>query len=333
MGTSHNFWLNFLGIIPLAKILGFATEELALRTNQTIGGLLNATFGNAVEVLVSVIALNNGMVGVVQSSLLGSILSNMLLVLGFCFLLGGATRSQQEFNPTAANTSSALLSIAVLSLLVPAAFVSSLKDKESDVMGSVLTLSRLTAVILLVIYALFLFFQLRTHAHLYEETNSEEHEVEIPSVTGPFAVVLLLSSTICVAINSDYLVASIEGLSHSWGLSQTFVGLVLLPIVGNAAEHVSAVTCAMKNKMELSLGIAVGSSTQIALLVTPLLVVIGWIIGQPMTLFFEAFDTVVLFISVLIVNYLINDGRSNWLEGAMLLAAYAIIAIAYYMMP
>ncbi|KAI9188185.1 hypothetical protein H9P43_002576 [Blastocladiella emersonii ATCC 22665] len=340
------FWLNFLAIIPLAKLLGFATEELALYTNQTVGGLLNATFGNLVEVLVSVIALQNGLVHVVQSSLLGSILSNLLLVLGFCFLCGGVKYSQQTFNATAANTSASLLSISVMSLLVPAAFVGSASKDEApaEVAQRVLSLSHFTAVILLVIYGLYLYFQLSSHAYLYDGSSAEgasngggdeteDEEEEVPVLTLWFAVALLTASTLCVALNSEYLVGSIEGLSTQWGLSETFVGLVLLPIVGNAAEHVSAVTFAMKNKMDLALGIAVGSSMQIALLVTPLMVVVGWIISQPMTLFFETFGTAMLFISVLVVNYIIQDGASNWLEGAMLLGAYAIIAVAYYMTP
>ncbi|KAI9223513.1 Sodium/calcium exchanger protein-domain-containing protein [Blastocladiella britannica] len=345
---TSTFWLNFLAIIPLAKLLSFATEELAMRTNQTIGGLLNATFGNMVELIVSGIALNNGLVKVVQSSLLGSILSNLLLVLGFCFFLGGTQYKMQLFNATAANTSSSLLAVSVMSLLVPAAYVGRGSMDDPEVRNGVLGLSRATSVILLAIYLMYLYFQLGTHKYLYDELEAvsgdveaaaeeaggaEQEEEEVPTLTTFFASALLVLATICIAVNSEFLVDSIEGFAASWHLPQTFVGLVLLPIVGNAAEHVGAVTFALKNKMDLALGIAVGSSLQIAILVMPVAVIAGWAMGQPMTLFFNVFDTCVLFISVLIVNYLIMDGKSNWLEGCMLLAAYAIIAIAFYMMP
>ncbi|KAL7747286.1 hypothetical protein RI367_007340 [Sorochytrium milnesiophthora] len=326
------FWINFFAIVPLAKLLGFATEELALRTNQTIGGLLNATFGNAVELIVSIIALRSGLIRVVQASLLGSILSNLLLVTGFSFLFGGIRYSEQTFNATAANTSTSLLALSVMSLLLPAAFAASMPQGKST--EGILDLSRGTAVILLVIYLCYLAFQLKTHSHLYEgQSETLDGESDEPMLTTAFAVLLLIMTTVFVSINSDYLVGSIEGLSQRWHLSQTFVGLILLPIVGNAAEHVTAVTVAMKNKMDLCIGVAIGSSTQIALLVIPLLVILGWVIGQPMTLHFETFETAVMFISVLIVNYLISDGRTNWLEGAMLLGSYATISIAFYVYP
>ncbi|KAI9152397.1 hypothetical protein H9P43_009187 [Blastocladiella emersonii ATCC 22665] len=312
------FWLNFVAIIPLAKLLSFATEELAMYTNQTIGGLLNASFGNATELLMSVIALTKGLVHVVQASLLGSILSNLLLVLGASFLAGGMKYTEQTFNATAANTSASLLSIAVMALLIPAAFVGAAKTDLKETEGRVLALSHFTAIILLVVYFLYLYFQLSTHSHLYDEKASrdpnapeteDDEEAEVPVLTSVFAGVLLLLSTVCVALNSEFLVGSIEGVSKQWGMSETFVGLILLPLVGNAAEHVSAVTFAMKNKMDLALGIAVGSSMQIALLVTPLLVVVGWIVNQPMTLFFELFDTAILFVSVLSVNYIIQESK------------------------
>ncbi|KNE66787.1 calcium/proton exchanger [Allomyces macrogynus ATCC 38327] len=330
-GAIPTFILNFLAIVPLASLLGFATEEIALRTNETIGGLLNATFGNAVEIIMAIIALSKGLVTVVQSTLLGSILSNLLLVTGFCFLCGGYNRFEQTFNRTAANTSTSLLGISVMSLLVPAAFVASFPSLNEEVETKLLVLSHGTAIILLIVYMLFIFFQLKTHAGLYSGEPSEEEEV--PVLTLWFSIGLLLVSTILVAMCSEFLVGSIEGLTKEAGLSETFVALILLPIVGNAAEHVTAVTVAMRNKMELALGVAIGSSMQIALFVTPLLVVVGWIINQPMTLYFELFDTAVLFIAVLVVNYLIADGRSNWLEGVMLLATYLILAIAFFIHP
>ncbi|KAJ3368406.1 hypothetical protein GGF31_006367 [Allomyces arbusculus] len=331
-GPIPTFILNFLAIIPLASLLGFATEEIALRTNETIGGLLNATFGNAVEIIMAIIALSKGLVSVVQSTLLGSMLSNLLLVTGFCFLFGGYNRFEQTFNRTAANTSTSLLGISVMSLLVPAAFVASFPTLPKDVVDAkVLVLSHGAAIILLIVYMLFIFFQLKTHARLYAGEPADEEEV--PVLTLWFSIGLLLVATILVAVCSEFLVGSIDGLTEEAGLSQTFVALILLPIVGNAAEHVTAVTVAMRNKMELALSVAIGSSMQIALFVTPLLVVVGWIINQPMSLDFQLFDTAVLFIAVLVVNYLIADGRSNWLEGVMLLATYLILAIAFFIYP
>ncbi|KAF1797555.1 calcium/proton exchanger [Mucor lusitanicus] len=322
------FTLNFIAIIPLAKLLGFATEEIALRSGSTIGALLNATFGNAVELILGVIALKEGLIRVVQASVLGSILSNLLLVLGFCFFLGGINRTEQKFNVTAAQTSCSLLAVTTLSLLVPAAFSAS--TPEEDTVESILELSHGVSIVLLIVYILYLLFQLKTHTFLYED---EEDETEVPSTTLPFSVGTLLIVACVVSVHAEYLVGAIEGVVEKWGINETFVGLILLPIVGNAAEHVSAVTFAMKDKMNLCIGIAISSSLQIGLLVTPVLVLAGWAINQPMTLFFEDFETVILFASVLIVNYLIQDGRSNWLEGILLLSSYVIIAMAFYLYP
>ncbi|KAL4213013.1 putative Calcium/proton exchanger [Rhizopus microsporus] len=322
------FTLNFIAIIPLAKLLGFATEEIALRSGSTVGALLNATFGNAVELILGIIALKEGLIRVVQASILGSILSNILLVLGFCFFLGGLNRSEQTFNQTAAQTSCSLLSLTTLSLLVPAAFSATI-PKDSPTHG-ILDLSHGTSIVLLIVYVLYLLFQLKTHTHLYEDEVDEE---EVPTTTLVFSVVLLLVIAAIISIHAEYLVGAIEGVVEKWGINETFVGIILLPIVGNAAEHVSSVTFAIKDKMNLCIGIAISSSLQIGLLVTPVLVLTGWVIGQPMSLFFENFETVVLFTSVLIVNYLIQDGRSNWLEGALLLSSYAIIGLAFYFHP
>ncbi|RKP08092.1 Sodium/calcium exchanger protein-domain-containing protein [Thamnocephalis sphaerospora] len=337
------FVFNFFAIIPLASLLGYATEEIALRFGDTIGGLLNATFGNAVELIIAVVAVKNGKIRVVQASLLGSILSNLLLVLGFCFLLGGFRYKEQSFNTTAAQNYASLLALSCLSLLIPAAFWTSLDDHEAADKG-ILNLSHFSAIILLFIYLLSIYFQLSTHAHLYEavreetvvdssEDNGDEEHDEHATLTAPFAGAALVLVTIFVAIHADLLVDSIDAVTKGGVMSDTFVGLILLPIVGNAAEHLTAVTTAMKNKMDLAIGVALGSSMQIALLVTPLLVIIGWILGQPMTLFFSGFETVVLFVSVLITNYLIMDGKSNWLEGAMLLGSYTIIAVAFFYYP
>ncbi|KAI7818415.1 Sodium/calcium exchanger protein-domain-containing protein [Gamsiella multidivaricata] len=322
------FILNFLAIVPLAKLLGYATEEISLRLGENLGALLNASFGNAVELILSIIALKEGKIAVVQASVLGSVLSNLLLVLGFCFVFGGYKYKTQTFNQTAAQTSASLLSLSCLSLLIPAAFHATTTEIDQTV--NIQHLSYGTSIVLLVVYVLYLVFQLKTHTHLYATDSSEEEEPILPLWLG---IVVLLIITVIVAFCAEFLVGSIDGLSHSWNISPTFIGLILLPIVGNAAEHVTAVSVAMKDKMDLAIGVAIGSSMQIALFVTPLMVIIGWIIHQPMTLFFNTFETCVLFVSVLIVNYLIQDGESNWLEGVMLLSTYLIVAIAIYFYP
>jgi len=369
LGASHQndtvvFIINFCAIIPLAKLLGDATEELALHTSQSVGGLLNATFGNAVEIIISIFALKAGLIRVVQSSLIGSILSNLLLVLGMCFLAGGFYNNELTFNQTAAQTSASILFISVLGIMMPAALKAQIGEDEArynaeeaevnqtyllennmtdkireewehhlPIETRLLILSRGTALVMLVIYGLFLVFQLKTHKKLYEDKpaeGGEEEEEEQKHMTWPSALCFLAGITVLVAVCSEYLVDSIEGITVAWGISETFAGMVLLPIVGNAAEHLTAVTVSIKGKLDLALGVAVGSSQQIAMMVTPLMVILGWCLGQPMTLYFEVFETAVLFMTVILVFALITDGSSNWLEGAMLIGVYVILGIAFY---
>lgn len=352
-GSSAIFTLNFFAIVPLASVLAFATEELAEHTGETIGGLLNATFGNAVELIVSIIALRNGQVRIVQASMLGSILSNLLLVLGCCFIAGGLTRVQQTFNQTVAQTMSSLMALATAGLLIPAAFHASVPsskgkfpDPSSDADLKILSLSRGVAVVLLILYILYLVFQLKTHKALFEEQSQEDDgiisagasstagrkdEPRHLTISGSFSV--LVVTTVLVSFCADYLVGSIDDIVELLGLSKTFIGLIVIPIVGNAAEHVTAVIVAMKDKMDLAIGVAVGSSLQIAIFVTPFMVIIGWIVDVPMSLYFSTFETAVLFISVFITNLVILDGESNWLEGAMLLSTYFIMALAFFYYP
>eukprot|EP00127_Corallochytrium_limacisporum_P005413 Clim_evm25s204 gene=Clim_evmTU25s204 len=324
-GPGLTFSLNFLAIIPEAWLLGKATEELACRTGQIVGGLLNATFGNAVEIIVSFAALLRGpkLVRVVQGSLLGSILSNLLLVMGMSFLFGGIYFPRQTFNARGAVTFSSLLTLSSVGLILPTAFSQTVagQDEEKKLEG----VSHFTALVLMLMYGLYLFFQLHTHSEMFEDEEEEEDEA-ILSLW--FTIFLLAAVTALVAVNSEYLVGSIEAVQQNYGLSEMFIGIILLPIVGNAAEHVTAVTVAVKDKMDLSIGVAVGSSIQIALLVVPLTVVMGWIIDVPMTLNFELFETTIMLVSVLIVTSTLNDGESNWLEGAMLVSVYSIIGVA-----
>ncbi|CAO3667108.1 unnamed protein product [Rhizopus stolonifer] len=368
--VSHFFWsptvtfvLNFVAIVPLAKLLGFVTEDIALRTGEMIGGLLNATFGNAVELIISVISLSQNLVIVVQASMLGSILSNSLLVLGMCFICGGYKYKEQAFNVTAAQTSASLLFTSVVSLLLPAAFYGSTMSTETHdtERTDILDISRGTAIILLIIYFAYLFFQLKTHKNLFlqapmeamkiersvsanelwntnkNQDDSEEQtqlvEEELPLMSCWMAIVTLLIITVIVAICGEFLVSAIESVVEVWGISETFVGLILLPIVANASEHVTAVTVAWKNKMDLALGVSVGSSMQIALLVTPIMVIIGWGMNVDMSLFFNMYETAVLFASVVMVNYLIMGGKSNWFGGFMLCSVYVIIALSFFYYP
>ncbi|KAF9896681.1 hypothetical protein BX616_006964, partial [Lobosporangium transversale] len=306
--------------------LTYTTEETALRLGEIPGAILNGFFANAVELIIAIIALKENEIDVVQAAVLGSVLSNLLLVLGLCFVFGGYKYASQTFNQTAAQTSASLLSLSCLSLLIPAAFHAT--ATEIDQTSNIRNLSYGTSIVLLAVYVLYLVFQLKTHNHLYSVTCEEEEEPILPLW---LSVMLLIVITVLVVVCADYMMGSMDGLTAH--LSPTFIGLILLPIVSNAAEHYTAISVAMKNKMDLAIGVAVGSSMQVALFITPLLVILGWIIDRPMTLFFNTFETCVLFVSVLIVNYLIQDGESNWLEGAMLLSTYLIVAVAVYFYP
>ncbi|KAK6536179.1 hypothetical protein TWF281_000425 [Arthrobotrys megalospora] len=336
------FTLNFLAIVPLAALLSYATEEISLYVGQTLGGLLNATFGNAVELIVSIVALQKNEIRIVQASMLGSILSNILLVLGCCFLFGGIKYKEQTFNSTVASTMSSLMAVAAGSLIIPAALYNSFNNNIDPISNpeqyashnsSILLLSRGTSVVLLILYILYLFFQLKTHTELFADEQDEEEEPETPTLSVWSAGLVLVIVTLMVAICAEYLVDSIDSIVATTNISKTFIGLILLPIVGNAAEHVTAVVVATKNKMDLAIGVAIGSSLQIAILVTPFLVILGWIMGREMSLFFQTFETTVFFVSVLITNYLIQDGKSNYLEGAMLLGIYFIIGLSFYVYP
>ncbi|KAJ5670085.1 uncharacterized protein N7477_005448 [Penicillium maclennaniae] len=361
------FVVNFIAIIPLAAMLSYATEEIALRTGETIGGLLNASFGNAVELIVAIIALVKKEVLIVQTSLIGSMLSNLLLVMGMCFFFGGIDRVEQHFNVTVAQTAASLLALAVGSLIIPTAFH---KWSDATNVDNTAPLSRGTSVLLLITYGCYLFFQLKSHVDMYNRPSPKvekrhqrigegdanrgiaqiakmsaasmggenaqqvqmqdpDDEPEEPQLTIAVALITLGIATTLVAVCAEFMVDSIDALTATGNIGQTFVGLILLPIVGNAAEHATAVTVACKDKMDLAIGVAVGSSMQIALLVLPLIVVIGWIMGvEDMTLNFDAFQIIVLFVAVLLVNYLIADGKSHWLEGVLLMMMYLIIAMA-----
>lgn len=338
--SDHNGWVFFLtllGITPLAERLGYATEQLSFYTGDTVGGLLNATFGNATELIISIYALKSGMIRVVQQSLLGSILSNMLLVLGCAFFCGGIVfnNKQQVFNKAIAVLNSGLLLMAVMGLLFPA--VLHFTHTEVHFGRSELALSRFSSCIMLLAYAGYLVFQLKSQKDLYmsiaeggtlPEEGSDDDEG--PEISKWESVIWLSILTAWIAILSEYLVDAIEGASIAWKMPVSFISVILLPIVGNAAEHASAIMFAMKDKLDISLGVAIGSSTQISMFAIPFCVVIGWIMGCPMDLNFQLFETATLFITVLVVAFLLQEGTSNYFKGLMLILCYLIVAASFF---
>ena len=326
------FLASMLAIMPLAYLMGKATEEISLRTGPSLGGLLNATFGNAVEIIIAALAIYSAyknpdvaetMIQIVQASLIGSILGNLLLVMGLAFVWGGVNYTTQKFSARASQINGSLLLLALAGMAIPE-FYSSSTDGTN-----ILSLSHYTAILLLLVYILQLLFQFRTHTEIYAASS---HHDEVIEMSYRNAVTLLVVSTIFVSWMAEILVGSISHAAEEYHLPTLFIGVILVPLFGTAAEHFTAVSVAGKNKMDLSVGIAIGSSIQIALFVAPLMVLIGWALNVPMTLQFGSFETLVTFMAVLVANFIIQDGESNWLEGAMLLITYSIIALAFLLM-
>jgi Ca2+:H+ antiporter len=319
-----------LGIVPLAGWLGAATEQLALRTGEGIGGLLNATFGNAAELIIALVALQKGLYPVVKASLTGSIIGNLLLVLGASMLAGGLKFKRQGFNVTGARAQSTMLTLVAIAFVVPAAFH---QLAGPDSRGRERDLSLTIALVLLVIYVLHLVFTLITHKQLFTGPPSREGREEQPWSLAKSAGVLA-TSTALLAWLSEILVGSVEPAAASFGMTRVFVGVIIVAIIGNAAEHSTAIMMAMKNRMELSLGIAIGSSIQIALFVAPVLVLASRALGpRPMNLLFTPAELLAVFAAVLITGQIAGDGESNWLEGAQLLTVYVILALVFYFLP
>lgn len=317
-----------LGIVPLAGLLGKATEQLSRRVGEGIGGLLNASLGNLAELIIAVAALREGLHDVVKASLTGSILGNILLVLGLSMLVGGYYHERQKFNQTAAGMGASLLLLSAIGLIVPALFHFSVSEQPGV---SEHRLSLVIALVLFAIYVLSLFFSLKTHRHLFVGESHAEHHATPTSLTGP--VVLLIVATLLIAVLSEFLVGAIEPAAHQVGFTQIFVGVVLVAIIGNAAEHSTAILVAKKNKMDLAYSIAVGSSLQIALFVAPVLVFVSYLLGKPLDLIFTPFEVAAVTISVFAVGFVAMDGESHWMEGVMLVGVYCILAIAFYFLP
>ncbi|KAK8496566.1 hypothetical protein V6N13_013344 [Hibiscus sabdariffa] len=336
--NSWVFFLSLLGITPLAERLGYATEQLAFYTGPTVGGLLNATFGNATELIISIYALKSGMTRVVQLSLLGSILSNMLLVLGCAFFCGGLVHygKEQVFSKATAVVNSGLLLMAVMGLLFPA--VLHYTHTERKVGKSELSLSRFSSCVMLLAYAAYLVFQLKSQNDNYVPVGEEgshngendDDEDEVPEISKWESIIWLAIMTAWISILSDYLVDTIEGASEAWDVPIAFISVILLPIIGNAAEHASAIMFAMKDKLDISLGVAIGSSTQISMFGIPFCVVIGWAMGREMDLNFQLFETATLFITVIVVAFFLQEGTSNYFKGLMLILCYLIVSASFF---
>jgi len=322
------FVASGIAIIPLAGWMGKATESLSERLGAGIGGLLNATFGNAAEMIIAFQGLRAGLTDVVKASLTGSILGNILLVLGVSILAGGLKYRNQKFNRTAATMSATLMALSAIGLLVPAMFHWVTRGAQGSAERNI---SLEISIVLFVTYILSLVFALVTHKDLYLGTSAPHKESA--SMTSKTAGLVLLVATALIAWMSELLVHAVEPASKSLGLTQVFVGVIAVAIIGNAAEHSTAILVAMKNQMDLAYHIAVGSSMQIALFVAPVLVFLSFAIGQPMDLLFTTFEVITVGMAVAIVCLVANDGEANWMEGVQLLAVYIIFAIAFFYLP
>jgi Ca2+:H+ antiporter len=327
------FAASMVSIMPLAFLMGKATEEIALRTGEAVGGLLNATFGNAVEMIIAMFALYAAsknpeivetMVTVTQASLIGSILGNLLLVLGLSMVWGGLKHPSQVFNSQVGHMNGSLLLLAIVAMIIPTAA----HYAPGGTLEGVTIISHYTAIILLIIYGLSLLFQLKTNVGEFE-SESVHHGHENPAMTIRDAWVLLIIATGLVSWMAHTLVGSIEAAVEEYHLPELFIGVILVPFFGNAAEHFTAIIVAGKNKMDLSISIAIGSSVQIALFVAPAMILFAWFLEVPLTLEFGLLETTATFMAVLVVNTTLADNKTNWLEGAMLIACYLILALAF----
>ncbi len=324
------FVTSSAAIIPLAALMGRATEQLADRLGEGVGGLLNATFGNAAELIIAIVALNAGLHDLVKASITGSIIGNILLVFGLSALWGGRKRERQTFNVTAASLGSTLLVLSAIGLLVPAIF----HGIASAEVAVERTLSLEIAVVLMVTYVLSLVFTLKTHKHLYTgDPHASAHgDGALPPAWK--AVVLLLAATAGVALMSELLVGAVESAAEQFHMNEVFVGVILVAIIGNAAEHSSAILLAGKDRMDAAATIAIGSSIQVALFVAPLLVFLSYVIGPgPMDLLFTPLEVLAVAIAVFIMAFIAHDGESHWMEGVQLLAVYIILGMGFYFLP
>ncbi|NJL46387.1 MAG: calcium/proton exchanger [Leptolyngbyaceae cyanobacterium SM2_5_2] len=331
-GALTVFGLSAVAILPLAIWLSTATEELAIITGPTLGGLINAVFGNATELIIALVALKSGLIDIVKASITGSILANTLLVLGLSMLVGGLRYKEQTYNQAVAGINGSIMGLAVTAVIIPALVINTSNIVEAS---AIRQLSLVVASVMIAVYVLTLVFSLKTHSYLYDVGVSDHgaaaDEAEKPNLW--LWVGVLLAATVGVAIMSEIFVGAVEEAANSLGLTPLFTGVILLPLVGGAAEYVTAVRMAAKNNMDLAVSVAMGSSLLVALLVAPILVIVGEFIKQPMDLNFGLFEVVAVALAVATVNLISQDGRSNWLEGVLLLSTFAILGAAFFFHP
>lgn len=328
-GSLWIFILAALGLIPMAGYIGKATEVLAFYTGPRIGGLLNATLGNAAELIITLVAIKAGLLDLVKASITGSIVGNLLLVMGLAMVVGGIRNGTQSFDRRHASNNAILLILAILALGIPSFFSSSIGDEHS---AGVEALSLGVAVVMMTLYALGILFALKAErSPLAQQTSVTPHQK--PEMTIFQALGLLAVATLGVVFLSELLVGEVEHITENLGLSEFFLGIILIPIIGNVAEHLVAVQMAHRNHMELSVEIAVSSSLQISLFVAPLLVFISLAMGNPLTLIFNPFELIALGAGVIISAFVSLDGESNWLEGAALMAVYLILGLSFFLLP
>ena len=325
------FVVSAIALIPLAKLIGDSTEHLSTHYGPTAGSLLNVTFGNAAEIIIAVTAISAGLLDLVKASITGAIIGNILLILGLSVIAGGFRYKEQSFSRENIGIQSSMLFLAIIGLAVPTILATTILS-PSENQGQVQLLSDALAFILLIVYILGIVFTFITHKHLFTppETTEDVQESHGTHWSKKKSFLLLAASMVGVIVVSEILVASVETTGEELGFGELFVGAIIVGIVGNAAEHSSAILLARKGKMELSIGIAAGSGTQIALFVVPILVFAGIAMGQPFTLVFTLLELATIFLAVIILNLIAHDGRSNWFEGVMLTAVYIIIAIAFF---
>ncbi|XP_057484533.1 vacuolar cation/proton exchanger 3-like [Actinidia eriantha] len=337
-GRPWIFALSLLGLTPLAERVSFLTEQIAYFTGPTVGGLLNATCGNATELIIALLALHKRKIHVVKYSLFGSILSNLLLVLGSSLFFGGLAniKKEQIFDKKQSDVNILLLLLGLLSLLLPLMF-KFVVEPGTLTTSSILQLSRSCSVMMLVAYFAYLFFQLKTHKQLFDadevlvEEDSDEVDTEEKAVIGFWsAFIWLVGMTIVIALLSEYVVGTIEAASDSWGISVSFISVILLPIVGNAAEHAGSIIFALKNKLDISLGVALGSASQISMFAVPLCVIVAWTMGVDMDLDFNLLETGSLGFSILVTAFTLQDGTSHYMKGIVLFLSYTAIAACFF---
>jgi Ca2+:H+ antiporter len=329
-GEGWVFGVSAVGVIPLANIIGEATENISIHTGPKLGGLINATLGNAAELIITLFAIQKGLLDLVKASITGSIIGNLLFVLGFSILIGGAKNGIQRFDRIHTVNSTILLSIALVGLVTPSLFSHS---TTSGISTKVETLSLTVAAIMILLYALGIYFSMKSRSMAILGVNSNQVETKSKAWSIPKSLMVLALATGSIVVLSELLVGSVEGVVKNSGISEFFLGIILVPIIGNVAEHLVAIKVAYKNKMDLSMEIAVSSSLQIALFVAPVLVFVSLLLGNPLTLVFNSFELAALGAAVLICYFVSADGETNWLEGCALLAVYLIFAIAFFIFP